>query len=223
MCELCHDLRMKKQAGYALLLYLLIPVVVMAGGFIAGHINPEIAAGHANYTRNFRLLMLAKGAIFLAGGAIAGILWLAVCFLVIRSKERSLWWMVAAAFGPFGFAILAMLDDRAPEEMDRYSQFVQNLNKFVRALYEACVFVGIWTLAYEVMVVLRSLIILGQAAASGMSRAQIIDIQNASGGMWAFAEMNEVMYMVILFYLAWPMVFNGVGRLAGKTVEAKAG
>lgn len=213
---------MKKQMVCALIVLLLIPVVVMAGGFIAGHINPEIAAGHANYVRNFRLLMLAKGGIFLGSVAIAGLLWLAVCFLVIRSKQRSLWWMLAAVLGPIGFAILGTLDDRAPLDTDRYARFVLGLNKFVRAGYEACVFVGIWWLAYEVMVVLRNLIVVAQAAASGMTRAQVIDLQNASGGMWAFAEMNEVMYMVILFYLAWPIVFNGVGRLVGNE-NRKAG
>ena len=204
---------MKKQSVCALGVFLLIPVVVMAGGFIAGHINPEIAAGHANYARNFRLLMLAKGVIFLGSVAIAGILWLAVCFLVIRSKQQSLWWIVLAALGPFGFAILAMLDDRAPAETDRYARFVRGMNIFLRAGYEALTFVAILTLAYEAMVVLRNLIILGQAAASGMTRAQIIDLQNASGGMWAFAEGNEVLFMIALFYLLRPFAFNLAGRL----------
>ena len=213
---------MKKQMVCALVVFLLIPVVVMAGGFIAGHINPEIAAGHANYARNFRLLMLAKAVFFLGSVAIAGILWLVVCFLVIRSKQQSLWWILLAALGPFGFAILAMLDDRAPAETDRYARLVRGMNIFLRVGYEALTFVAILTLAYEAMVVLRNLIILGQAAASGMSRAQVIDLQNASGGMWAFAEGNEVMFMIALFYLLRPMVFNIVGRLVGSE-SRKAG
>ena len=213
---------MKKQMVCALVVLLLIPVVVMAGGFIAGHINPEIAAGHANYARNFRLLMLAKAAFFLGSVAIAGIMWLAVCFLVIRSKHQCLWWILLAALGPFGFAILAMLDDRAPAETDRYARFVRGMNIFLRVGYEALTFVAIMTLAYEAMVVLRNLIILGQAAASGMTRAQIIDLQNASGGMWAFAEGNEVLFMIAIFYLVRPMVFNIVGRLIGNE-NRKAG
>lgn len=213
---------MKKQMVWALAVLLLMPVVVMAGGFIAAHINPEIAAGHANYTRNFRLLVLAKGAIFLGGAAMAGVLWLVACFLVIRSKQQSLWWMPAAALGPFGFAVLAMLDDRAPAERDRYARFLLGMNFFLRVGYEALTFVAILTLAYEAMVVLRNLIILGQAAATGMSRAQIIDLQNASGGMWAFAEGNEILFMIALFYLLRPIAFNIAGRVAG-TENRKAG
>ena len=38
--------------------------------------------------------------------------------------------------------------------------------------------------------------------------------------MWAFAEGNEVMYMVVLFYLLWPIVFNIVGRVATTTASA---
>jgi hypothetical protein len=44
--------------------------------------------------------------------------------------------------------------------------------------------------------------------------AQIINVQNASSGMWAFGEKLEVMYMVIFLYLIWPSVFNIVGRVA---------
>jgi len=203
---------MKKQMIFAGFALLLIPVVVMGGGFIAAHINPEIAAGHANYARNFRLLMLAKGVFFLGGLAVAGVLWLTVCFLVIRSKQQSLWWILLAALGPFGFAVLAMLDDRAPAETDRYARFVRGMNIFLRVGYEALTFVAILTLAYEAMVVLRNLIILGQAAASGMTRAQVIDLQNASGGMWAFAEGNEVLFMIALFYFARPVVVNVAGK-----------
>src|SRR5215467_8403074 len=103
---------MKRQMVLALIALLLIPAVVTAGGFFAGLINPEIAVHSANYSRNFRLLMLAKGVIFLGSIAIGGILWLVSCFLILRSKEQSLWWMVCAIFGPFGFAMLAMLNDR---------------------------------------------------------------------------------------------------------------
>jgi hypothetical protein len=205
---------MKKQSVLALILFLLIPVVMMAGGFLSNLINPEIAAGHANYARNFRLLMLAKGAIFLASVGTAGILWPLVCFLVIRSKGRSPWWLSLAALGPFGFAVLAMLDDRAPAETDRHARFVRSLHWFVRAAYEACTFVVIWLLAYQAMVLLRNLIVMFQAARTGLSTAQIIDLQNASSGMWAFGEAIEALYLVILFYLLRPIVFNTVGRLA---------
>ena len=38
--------------------------------------------------------------------------------------------------------------------------------------------------------------------------------QNASSGMWAFSEGLEVMFLVALLYLFWPITFNIVGRLA---------
>jgi hypothetical protein len=133
---------------------------------------------------------------------------------VIRSKERSSWWLFFAALGPFGFAVLAMLNDRAPAETDRYARFVHNLNRFVRVGYEVCTFVIVWVLAYQAMVLKRNLMILYESATTGMSTAQIIDLQNASSGMWAFAEGNEVMYMVVLLYLIRPIVFNLVGLVA---------
>ena len=77
-------------------------------------------------------------------------------------------------------------------------------------------------LAYQGMVLKRTLMISYQAATTGVSTAQIIDLQNASAGMWAFAEGNEVMYLVVLLYLLWPMVFNIVGRVAANVASPKA-
>src|SRR5256885_9817643 len=117
---------------------------------------------------------------------------------LFRSKERSSLWLFFAALGPFGFAILAMLDDRAPAETDRHARFVRRLNRFVRIGYEVCTFVVILLLAYQAMVLKRNLMIMYESATTGISAAQIIDRQNASSGMWAFAEGNEVMYMLVL-------------------------
>jgi hypothetical protein len=213
---------MKKQTVVAVVLLLLIPVVSMLGGFLSSMINPEIAAGHANYERNFHLLSLLKNMLFLASGAVAAILWLLVCFLVIRSKERSWWWLFLAALGPVGLAVLATLNDRVPAETDRHARFVRNLNRFVRVGYEVCRFVVIWLLAYQAMVLKRNLMILYESATTGMSTAQILDQQNASSGMWAFAEGMEVMYLVVLFYVLWPIAFNLVGRVAAMVASPKA-
>ena len=168
------------------------------------------------------LLSLLKDITFWASGAVVVTLWLLVCFLVIRSKERSSWWLFAAASGPFGFAILAMLNDRAPTETNRHARFVRNLNRFVRVGYEVCIFVIIWELAWQAMVLKRNLMIMHESATTGMSTAQIIDLQNASSGMWAFAEGNEVMYMVVLLYLIWPIAFNIVGRVTAIMAGPKA-
>jgi hypothetical protein len=189
---------MKKQMIVALTLLLLIPVVLMSGGFLSSLINPEIAAGHPNYARNYHLLNSVKVMMIFGSIAMTGVLWLVSCFLVIRSKERSAWWLFLAVLGPFGFAILAMLDDRENPRTDRHAQFVRGLNWVVRVGYEICTFAIIWLLAYQGMVVMRKLIVLYQAAKTGMSVAQIIDIQNASSGMWAFSEGLEVMFIVVL-------------------------
>src|SRR5712671_1964040 len=121
----------KKQSLVALILLLLIPLVWVLGGMLFNLINPEIAAGHPNYVHNYQLLNLMKRMCLWASGAVLAVLWLLVCLLVIRSKKRSHLWLFLAALGPFGFAVLTMLNDRAPAETDLYARFVRNLNGFV--------------------------------------------------------------------------------------------
>jgi hypothetical protein len=205
---------MKKQSVVALALLLLIPLVLVLGGRLFSLINPESAAGHPDYVQNYHRLNLLKMGTMWASAAVVAILWVLVCLLVIRSKKQSQLWLFLAALGPFGFAGLAMLNDRAPAETDWHARFVRNLNWFVRAAYELCIFVMVWELAYQGMLLKRTLMIRYEAATTGVSIAQIVDLQNASSGMWAFAEGNEVMYLVVLLYLLWPVVFSVVGRTA---------
>ena len=212
---------MKRQMVVALGLLLLIPVVLMTGGFLFSLINPEIAAGHANYVLYFHLLSRLRAGLFFGSGVVALILWLLVFFLVIRSKQQSQWWLLSAALGPFGLAILASLNDREPAETDRYSRFVGNLNVFTRIAYEIARFVLIWLLAYQAMVVKRNLMILYESATTGASTAQIIATQNASSGMWAFGESLEVMFLVVLFYLLCPIVYNIAARMASFVTSPK--
>jgi hypothetical protein len=222
----------KKQWVVAVVLLLLIPVVLMLGGALFSVINPEIAAGHPNYVRNFHLLNLLKISVMWATAAAVLVLWLLVCLQVIRAKKRSSSWLVLAALGPFGLAILAMLndaklndattDDQATAETDRYTRFVRNLNGFVRAGYELCTFMIVWVLAYEAMVLKRALMIRYEAATTGSSIAQVTDLRNASGGMWAFAEGMELMFFVVLLYLLRPVIFNIVGRVAATMASPKA-
>lgn len=204
----------KKQTVAAVVLLLLIPLILMLGGLLFSLINPEIAAGHPNYVRNYHLLNLLRNTCYWASVAVAAVLWLLVCFLVIRSKKRSPLWLFMAALGPFGFAILAMLNDRVPAETDPYARFVRNMNWVVRTAYEVCTFVIIGELAFQAMVLNRTLMIYYQAATSGVSTAQIMDIQNASSGMWAFGEGMEVIFLMILLYLLRPVVFGVAGRVA---------
>ncbi len=213
---------MKKQWVVALALLLCIPVVMVVGGGLSNLINPEIAAGHPNYARNYHLLHLLKLSCFFGAVAISAVLWLVVCFLVIRSKKRSWLWLCMAALGPCGLAVLVMLNDRASSETDRYARFVRGMNRWVRVGYEVACFVMVWVLAYQAMVLNRELIIRYQAVTTGVSTQQIVDIQNASGGMWAFAEGNEVMFLVALFYLLRPIVFAVVSHLASTIAASRA-
>jgi hypothetical protein len=206
----------KKPSRLALFLLLLIPLVTLLGGTLFSLINPEIAAGHPNYVRNFRLLTLLKITSWWVACAGVAALWLLVCLLVIRSKKRSYFWLFLALLGPVGFAILAMLSDRTPAETGGYAEVVRKLNGLLHIGYELCTFALVWPLAYEAIVLKRLLIIRYQAAATGMSIAQIINLQNASGGMWAFSEGMEVMYLVVLFYLLRPVLFNIVDYARGR-------
>jgi hypothetical protein len=123
--------------------------------------------------------------------------------------------------GPFGFIILTTLRDKAPALGDLHQQFVGNLKLYLRVAYELCFFALVWIVAYQSMVLKRDLMILYEAAVTGMSTTQIIDQQNASSGMWAFSEGNEVLYLVVLFYLLWPICFNAVGHLPKLGASAK--
>jgi hypothetical protein len=176
-------------------------------------INPEIAAGHANYERNYRLLTLAKNLSMLAVLLVIMGLWFLTCFFLVKSKKRSYGWLPLAMLGPFGLIILTMLSDNAPASGDLYQQFVGKLKIYLRVAYELSFFVVVWVGAYQAMVLKRDLMIMYEAATTGISTAQIINQQNASSGMWAFGESLEVLFLVGFFYLLWPVCFNVVGRL----------
>ena len=203
----------KKQYFVALVLLLAIPVVLMLGGALFSLINPEIAAHTSNYVRNWHLLNMLKMMVVWGTALVVFVLWLLVCLQVIRARNRSTAWLVLAALGPFGLAILAMLRDRASTETDRYSRFVGKMKWFVRAAYELCTFAIFWELAYQAMLLKSNIMIRFEAARTGMSVSQAIDTHNASGGMWAFSEGLEVMFFVALLYLLRPVVFNLVERI----------
>jgi hypothetical protein len=210
----------KKQYILAVVCYLLIPAVVIASGVLFRLIDPETARGSANYVRNYRLLELARtGALMaMAGAALA--LWALTCYLVLKSRQRSLGWLLLAAAGPFGFIIIAMLADRAPASYDLYQQFIRKLKLYWRVPIEIAAFVTVWSLAFELMVLERDLMIRYESFMSGTPVATIIDLQNQSSGMWAFSEGNEVIYLVVLIYLLWPVLFNVVGQLLKRRTNA---
>ncbi len=204
---------LKKTYILATASFLLIPAVVVGGGFVFDAINPEIAAGHPDYVRNYRLLDLAKKLSMLAALLIVAGLWFLTCFFLVKSKRRSYGWVPLAVFGPFGLIVLTMLSDKFPVPGDLYRLFVSRLKIYLRVAYELCLFVVVWVVADQAIVWKRELMILHEAATTGMSTAQVIALQNASSGMWAFGEGLQVLYLVALIYLLWPICFNAVGRL----------
>ena len=197
----------------AIVCFLIIPVVVVLGPMSINAINPEIAARYSNYERNYRLLTLAKNVSLLAVLLAVVGLWFLTCFLLLKSKKRSYGWLPLAMLGPFGLIILTMLSDNAPAPGDWYQEFVGKLKIYLRVPYELIFFVIVWVGAYRAMILKRDFMIMYEAATTGISTAQIINQQNASSGMWAFSEGLEVFFLVVLFYLLWPICFNVVGRL----------
>jgi hypothetical protein len=221
----------KKEWVMAVILLLLIPVALMLGGELFSLINPEIAVHTSNYVFYWHLLSGLKIGIFWGMLAVVFVLWVLVCLQVIRAKKRSAAWLLLAVLGPFGLAVLAMLSD-APANgattndatllTDPYSRFVRKMNWFVRASYEVGTFFIFWELAYRIMLLKSNLMMRVEAARTGISLAQVIDLHNASGGMWAFSEGLEVMFLVVLLYLLRPVVFNIVSRLIATTASPKA-
>ena len=203
----------KKQLLVALLLLLLIPVVILGGGFLFSLINPEVAAGHPNYVRNWHLLNSLKTGVLRGMFAAVLALYLLGSYLVIRSKSQSSLWLVLAALGPLGFAILSVLNDRQPSQTDRYARFLRSMHWLLRAAYETACFFLICELSWNLMLLKRYAMIKYQAITTGQSTAQIIAIQDASSGMWAFAEGLEIMFFVIVLYVLRPILFNLAARL----------
>lgn len=207
----------------AIVSFLLIPAVLVLAAILFNSINPEIAAGYPNYERNYRLLALARNLSSLAALLANISLWFLTCFFLVKSKQQWYGWLPLAMLGPFGFIILTILSDNAPAPGDLYQRFVGKLQIYLRVAYELCFFVIVWVVAYQTMVLQRDLMIIYEAATIGTSTAQIINQQNASSGMWAFGEGMEVLYLVVLFYLLWPICFNAVGHLLKLWTSSKKG
>jgi hypothetical protein len=211
----------KKTYVLAIVTFLLIPAVAVVGAFVINAINPEVAAGHPDYVRNFRLLDLAKKLSMWAALLVIAGLWFLTCFFLIKSKIRSYWWLPLAVFGPLGLIVLTMLSDKRPVLGDLYQRFVGRLRIYQRVVLELCIFVAVWDVAYEAVAWKRELMIMHEAATTGVSKEQIIALQDASGGMWAFSEGLQVTYLVVLIYLLWPICFNAVSRLSKLRTTSK--
>lgn len=196
----------------AIVCYLAIPAVMLAGAALASLIDPEMARGHADYARDFRLLEQAKTAVLAAAAGLMLVLWAATCYLVLKSRRRSLRWLSLAAAGPFGFIVIALLEDRSPASDDIYRWFIGTLKLYWRIPLEIVVFVAVWLLAYQCVALMRDLMIAYTSFRTGIPVASIVAEQTASSGMHAFGEGLETLYVVPLLYLLWPVAFNLAGR-----------
>ena len=117
-----------------------------------------------------------------------------------------------AAGGPFGLIAITLLGDRSPAPHDRYVAAVEALKMVWRIPYEIALFIAMWALAFAGMLVKREVMIYVTSYRTGMSVDAVIDMQNASSGMYAFGEGIEVLYLVGLCYLLWPVAFSRVAR-----------
>lgn len=209
----------KPQHLLALACYLAIPAVMFAGVALSSLIDPEMARGHADYARDYRLLDQARMAVLAAAAGLMLVLWVATCHLLLRARQRSLYWLSLAATGPFGFVVMAMLKDRAPAPGDLYQQFIGKLKIYWRIPLEIAVFVLVCLLAYQCVVLMRELMIAYTSFKTGIPAATIIAEQDASSGMWAFGEALEELYLVVLIYLLWPIGFNLAGGLRNQRIR----
>jgi hypothetical protein len=204
----------KRRYVLALICYLLIPVVVIAGARVHQLIDPEMARGHANYTRDYRLLELTRSGLLVASWALSAVLWFSCSYLVLKSRQRSRRWTWLAVFGPPGFAVIAALKDRSPAPGDLYQQLIGKLRAYWRVPIEIALFVAVLVLTYNFMVLKRDLMIRYESFMTGTPVATIIDQQNTMSGMYAVGEGMEQLYLITLVYLLWPIVFNLGGRLS---------
>src|SRR6185436_10796115 len=110
-------------------------------------------------------------------------LWVLTCYLVLKSRERSLWWLALAAAGPLGFMIIAMLGDRSPAPEDLYQRFIRKLRLYWRAPLEIALFVSTWFLADQCVELKRELLIRYESYSTGTPVETIVERQSASSGM----------------------------------------
>ena len=211
---------MKKTYLLAVASYLAIPFVFVGGGFVAVLINPEWAIHTAHYSRNFQLLSALKRLFLFSGFGLSGILWLLMCYCLVKSKQRSMRWLAFGLLGPLGIPILAALRDDAPSAGDAWQRFIQRRGRAAQIAFDVAFFLVAWNGSYLAMVLLRNLLILNQSISTGATFAQISAQQNSSGGMWAFTEGCEAMYLVTLIYLFWPIAFNLLAFLRGAIYPA---
>lgn len=191
----------------------LMPVVLIAGVAVHGMIDPEMAARHANYERNYRLLESLRAAV-LSGTFLSVLsLWFAMCLLLLKEKRRSLLWAVLGMLGPLGLAFIAALKSGEDDPADAYRGFVARLGPLSRIGYEVLLFVGIFALAMAAVSIHSDVMIAWAAHVQHVPVEQILQERDASSGMYAFSEAMEALYLIACLYFLVPPATNGLHRL----------
>ena len=198
----------KRQYWLALACWLAIPAVFVVEAGVFQLLDPELAQRFGDYVHNYRLIETARQLTIVGTIGVAGILWLATCHFVLAAKQRSSGWLLLAVCGPLGFSLIAMLGDFAPAPADCYQRFVGRLKQRWRIPFEIGLFFAVWVLAFETMLLRHGVAIRLESITTGTPVATIIERQEAESGMRSFGEGLEVMYLVVLIYLLWPIVFN---------------
>lgn len=202
----------KKQYVLSLASLLSIPIFSIVSIRLINLIDPEMAVHSSDYERNFQRLTMLKNFSLVAVllGNVG--LWFLTCFFLVRSKNRSYPWVLLSLFGPIGLMTLTLLSDKNPTLGDFYQRFVNKLKTVYRTLYELGFFMGASTIAYMAVVLKRNLLVMLESSRTGASTAQILNIQNASSGMYAFSEGLEIVCLLVVIYLLWPICFNAIGH-----------
>lgn len=206
----------KKQYVLSIASLISIPIFSIVSIRFINLIDPEMALHSSDYERNFHRLTMVKNFSLIAVLLVNTGLWVATCLFLVRSKNRSYRWVLLALLGPIGLMTLTLLNDKNPTLGDFHQRFVSKLKTIYRAMYEFVFFIGTSSIAYMTIVLKRNLLIMLESSRTGASTTQILNIQNASSGMYAFSEGLETMCLLVLIYLLWPVCFNAIGHLIKK-------
>lgn len=198
----------------SILALLLIPVVVMLSVQLFQAIDPELAAGHANYVLNYWLLDHARRIVLLGGLVLAVVLWLLSGFWLLRAKSRRGAWLLLSLLGAPGFALLSALSDRSPPSPDDvYRRQLARLPTVVRVLYEVVRFAALCFVTMQLVEWWNDGTAFLEATRRGVALAVVLAERDASSGMWAFGDLNRAAFLFVLIYMLWPFGYNAAARL----------
>jgi hypothetical protein len=92
----------------------------------------------------------------------------------------------------------ASLGNKTPGGGGRYGGWVRRGYCPVRAAYQGALFVVIVIAADQIIALKRLLVIWWQSYVTGYPVEEILRQQDASSGMWAFGELLETIFLVVL-------------------------